>query len=54
MYQKMGYPEAQIDLIRQQGLRSNQFVLWFSTAWLPLLLGYMLWVKRLFRPVQKV
>jgi len=53
MYQKMGYPAAQIDLIRKQGLTSNQFVLWISTAWLPLLLGYMLWVKRLFRPVQK-
>jgi hypothetical protein len=52
MYQKMGYLEAQIDLIRKQGLMSNQFILWFSTAWLPVLLGYMLWVKRLFRPVQ--
>jgi hypothetical protein len=53
MYQKMGYPEAQIDLIRKQGLLSKQFVLWLSTAWLPLLLVYMLWVKRLFCPVQK-
>jgi len=35
------------------GLMSKQFVLWLSSAWLPLLLGYMLWVKRLFRPIQK-
>lgn len=53
MYQKMGYPEAQIEMIRRQGLISSQFMLWISTAWLTPILGYLLWVKHFFSPDQK-
>lgn len=49
MYQKMGYPEAQIDLIRRQGLISNQFLIWSSLMWFAPTLGYLIWVKRYFR-----
>ncbi len=49
LYQKMGYPQAQLDLIRQQGLISGQFVVWLSLIWLAPMLGYLLWVKGFFR-----
>jgi hypothetical protein len=49
MYQKMGYPQAQIDLIRQQGIVTNQMMAWSSVLWMLPMLGYMFWVKRFFR-----
>jgi hypothetical protein len=51
LYQKMGLTEAQIDLIRRQGWISSRFVLWNTVAWLVPMLGYLIWVKRFFRPV---
>ncbi len=50
LYQRMGYPQAQIDLIRRQGLISGQIMVWGSAIWLMPMLGYVLWVKRFFRP----
>jgi len=50
LYQKMGFPQAQIDLIRRQGLISSRFMVWNSLVWLAPMLGYMLWAKRYFRP----
>ncbi len=50
LYQKMGFPQAQIDLIRQQGLISSRFMVWNSLVWIAPMLGYLLWVKRFFRP----
>jgi hypothetical protein len=49
MYQKMGYPQAQIDLIRQQGIVTNSLMAWSSALWLLPMLGYMFWVKRFFQ-----
>jgi hypothetical protein len=49
MYQKMGYPQAQIDLIRQQGIVTNQLMAWSSVLWLLPMLGYLFWVKRFFQ-----
>jgi hypothetical protein len=51
LYRKMGFPGAQLDLIRRQGWISSKFMLWSSVAWLVPLLGYLIWVKRFFRPV---
>ncbi len=48
LYQKMGYPQAQVDLIRQQGMMSSQLMVWGTALWLVPMLGYLLWVKRLF------
>ncbi len=50
LYRKMGYPEAQLDLIRRQGWLSNRFLVWISVASLVPMLGYLLWVKGFFLP----
>jgi hypothetical protein len=54
LYRKMGFPEAQLDLIRRQGWISSKFMLWNSVVWLVPILGYLIWVKRFFRPVRQV
>jgi len=50
LYGKMGFPEAQLDLIRRQGWISSRFMVWNSVLWFVPILGYLLWVKRFFRP----
>lgn len=50
LYQKMGYPEAQLEMIRRQGWLSSGFMLWNSLVWLVPMLGYLVWVRRFFRP----
>jgi hypothetical protein len=54
MYQKMGYPPAQIDIIRQQGILTSQLMTWSSALGLIPMVGYLVWVKRFFRPVALV
>ena len=49
VYQKLGYPQAQIDLIQQQGWLTSGFMMWSSLIWLGPMLGYLLWAKRFFR-----
>jgi hypothetical protein len=53
LYQKMSLPQAQIDLIRRQGLISSRFMVWNSLVWIAPRLGYLLWVKRFFRPAPR-
>jgi hypothetical protein len=48
MYQQMGYPEAQIEMIRKQGWLTNSTMLWWSVAAMVPILGYLLWVRRFF------
>jgi hypothetical protein len=50
LYREMGYPEAQIELIRQQGLMTRDLMMWSSAIWIGPVLGYLIWVKRFFRP----
>jgi hypothetical protein len=50
LYQKMGYPEAQLELIRRQGWISSRFMVWNSVLWFVPILVYLIWVKRCFRP----
>jgi hypothetical protein len=49
LYQKMGYPEAQIDLIRRQGWLSGRLMLWNTILWFVPVLGYLVWAKGFFR-----
>ena len=49
VYQKLGYPQAQIDLIQRQGWMTNSFMARGSLIWVLPMLGYLLWVKRYFR-----
>jgi hypothetical protein len=48
MYQQMGYPEAQIEMIRKQGWLTSGTMLWWSVAAMVPILGYLLWVRRFF------
>ena len=48
MYEKLGYPQAQIDLIRQQGWMDSRFMMWASLIWIVPMLAYLLWAKRYF------
>lgn len=50
MYRAMGYSQAQVDLIRQQGFMSSELIRWSSVVWLILMFGYLFWVKRFFKP----
>jgi hypothetical protein len=49
VYQKLGYPQAQINLIRQQGWLTSGFMMWSSLIWVLPTLGYLIWAKRFFR-----
>ena len=49
VYQKLGYPQAQIDLIQKHGWMTSGFMMWSSLFWVLPVLGYLLWAKRFFR-----
>lgn len=51
LYRAMGYSQAQMDLIRQQGFMTSQLMMWSSVFWLGPMLGYLFWVKRFFQPI---
>lgn len=48
MYQKMGYPEAQIEMMRKQGWMTNRLFAWWMLIMMAPMLGYLVWVKRFF------
>ena len=48
MYEKLGYPQAQIDLIRQHGWMDSRFMMWASLIWIVPMFAYLLWAKRYF------
>jgi hypothetical protein len=48
LYEKMGYPQAQIDLMRQYNWMDGQTMMWISMLWILPILGYLLWIKRYF------
>jgi hypothetical protein len=52
MYQKMGYPEAQIEMIRKQGWMTNRLFAWWMPVMIVPMLGYLAWVKRFFNRSQ--
>jgi len=49
VYQKLGYPQAQINLIQQQGWFTSGFMMWSALIWVFPMIGYLLWAKRFFR-----
>ncbi|MBI3867174.1 MAG: hypothetical protein HY299_01475 [Verrucomicrobia bacterium] len=49
MYQKMGYGQEMIDMIRKQGLMNEGFMIWATAIWIVPTLAYLIWVKRYFR-----
>ncbi len=49
MYRKMGYSEAQIEMIRKQGLVTGSLFVWWTLGAMLPILGYLVWVKRFFR-----
>jgi hypothetical protein len=52
LYEKMGYPEAQIEMIRQQGWMTGRLLTVWMTIVLVPVLGYLVWVKRFFNRPQ--
>jgi len=49
MYKNLGYPQAQIDQIQQQGWMTKEFMMWSALFWLVPMLGYLIWTKRFFQ-----
>lgn len=48
LYRTLGYPQQQIDMIRDQGLASGGFMLWNTAIWQVAMLLYLLWARRFF------
>jgi hypothetical protein len=49
MYQLMGYPQAQIDQMRNMGLLTGHGMLWLMLLFVAPFFGYMLFVKKYLR-----
>jgi len=49
MYRQMGYPEQQIEQMRNFDFLSGNVMAWFTLLFLLPLCGYLLWVKRYFQ-----
>jgi len=49
MYQKMGYPQAQIDQIQKTGLLTGHLMSWMTALWSLPFLGYLLFIKKYLR-----
>jgi hypothetical protein len=50
MYRLMNYPQAQIDQIQKTGLLAGNSMIWMSVFCMVPFLGYLLFIKRYFRP----
>lgn len=48
MYEKMGFPEEQLELMRQTGIISKTFIAWSIGIATAIWLGYLLYVRRYF------
>jgi hypothetical protein len=49
MYQRMGYPQSQIDMMRKSGLLTGNRMNWFMILSMVPFLGYLVFVKKYFR-----
>jgi hypothetical protein len=49
MYQRMGYPQDQIDEMQRTGLFAGNWMIWFMVLFIVPFLGYMLFVKKYLR-----
>jgi hypothetical protein len=48
LYEKMGYPQAQINLLRQYNWMDGPTMMSISLLWLFPVYGYLFWIKRYF------
>jgi hypothetical protein len=51
LFSKMGYPAAQMEVMRQVAGAMHGLMTWGSVIWLVPSVVYLVWVKRFFRPV---
>ena len=51
IYRVMHYPEQQIELIRHLGIMTGPVMAWCSAGGAVIWLGFLLWVRRYFKPV---
>ena len=51
LYRRMGYPERQIELMRQYPLMQGHMMAYLSLGGAAVMLAYLLFVKRYFRPL---
>ncbi len=50
VYRLMGYPERQMEMMRQSGLMQGNWMAYLAVGSAVFLLGYLLFVTRYFRP----
>lgn len=49
LYRQMGYPEKQIELIKQSSFISSEAMAWWTAVSFLLILGYLFWIRKHFR-----
>ncbi len=50
-YSRMGFQDAQIQAINENPMFRSHLILWLGVGFLLAFIGYMLWIKRYFRPL---
>jgi hypothetical protein len=50
MYRLMGYPQEMIEQIQRLNFFNGSLIVWVSVGFSAALVGYLLWIKRYFRP----
>ncbi len=50
LYQKMNFPEQQLEFIKQTGILKNFNMTWYPLFWALVIIVYMLYVKKFFLP----
>ncbi|MBU0533400.1 MAG: hypothetical protein KJ887_01185 [Candidatus Omnitrophica bacterium] len=55
-YQKMNFPEQQMEIIKQMGMieNSNIFMTWIPLFYAVVIIGYLLYIKKYFTPVAEL
>jgi hypothetical protein len=48
-YSKMGWRDAQLQMMRESPMFRSHLILWWSVGFLLAFLGYMVWIRRYFR-----
>lgn len=50
LYRQMGYPEKQIEMMKQASVLTSETMAWWTTISFLSILGYLFWIKKHFRP----
>ncbi len=53
LYQKMNFPEQQLEFIKQTGMFKRFDITWYTLFWAVVIIVYMLYVKKFFTPSTK-